>query len=416
MPTFRYQVIDAKGKESRGSKDMASKKDLIAYLRGEGFIPVSIEEGGGINTSAISKAFAKSSAKKAKGGKVKMIDIALFCRQLATLVNAGVNILEAVDDIADMANNARLRDILKQVAEDLRGGIPLSDSLRKHKVFSKTLTSMVEVGEKSGKLAKVLADLATYLENNVKLMRKVKAASTYPMVIGCFFIIVLLALVLGIIPKFEEMFKSFGAALPLPTQIVMGVSRFMIRNILYIIFGAVAFATSFILFKRSPGGHYIYDKYLFKIPVFGQIYIKIVLARFFQTLSTLVKSGVDIITSLEISTNVADNLYIESILRGVRERVLEGNPLGNEMAKLEIFPRMVTRMTAVGEKSGQLDAMFDKITDYFTDEVDAAVASMSSIVEPILIVGLGFIVGIAVTAMYLPIFQLAAAMMSGQGA
>ncbi|MCL2334893.1 MAG: type II secretion system F family protein, partial [Endomicrobia bacterium] len=199
---FRYQAIDAKGQSSKGSKDMASKKDLIAFLRGEGFVPVSIEEVGGANRAAISKAFAKSSANKAKGGKVKTVDIALFCRQLATLVNAGVNILEAVDDIADMSNNARLRSILKNVAEDLRGGIPLSDALRKHKVFSKTLTSMVEVGEKSGKLAKVLGDLATYLENNVKLMRKVKAASTYPMVIGGFFIIVLLVLVLGIIPRF----------------------------------------------------------------------------------------------------------------------------------------------------------------------------------------------------------------------
>ncbi|MCL2334960.1 MAG: type II secretion system F family protein, partial [Endomicrobia bacterium] len=233
---------------------------------------------------------------------------------------------------------------------------------------------------------------------------------------GGFFIIVLLVLVLGIIPRFEDMFKSFGATLPLPTRVVMGVSRFIIHNLPWITLGVIAFITAFIMFKRSPGGHFIYDKTLFKIPIFGKIYIKIVLARFFQTLSTLVKSGVDIISSLEISMNVADNLYIESILRSVKERVLEGNPLGSEMAKLEIFPRMVTRMTAVGEKSGQLDAMFDKITDYFTDEVDAAVASMSSIIEPILIVGLGFIVGIAVTAMYLPIFNLAGAMMAGQGA
>ena len=419
MPLFRYQAVDSKGQTLRGSKDVPTKKDLISFLRSEGLTPITIDDaaGGGVRSSftrASSQGKAKTSAfKGGRGGKVKMDDIALFCRQLATLVGAGVNLLEAVDDISDMSNNASLRVILKTVAEDLKSGTTLSDSLRKHKVFSKTLTSMVEVGERSGKLAKVLSDLASYLENNVKLMRKIKSASTYPMFIGCFFIVVLLALVLGIIPRFEEMFSSFGAELPLPTKVVMGFSRFMMRNFHWILLGVASLVTGFILFKRNPKGNYIYCKMLFKIPIFGKIYIKMVLARFFQTLSTLVKSGVDIITSLEISTNVVDNSYAESLLKQIKDRVLEGNQLGFEMEKFEMFPRMVTRMTIVGEKSGQLDAMFDKITDYFTDEVDTAVAGMSSIIEPVLIVGLGVIVGVAVTAMYLPIFSMASAMMGG---
>ena len=413
MPLFKYEVIDENRKHSSGSKEMSSKKELISYLMAEGYRPIRIEESGGISTSSISKAFAKSTSKKAASGRVKLEDIAVFCRQLSTLVNAGVNVLEATEDISEMTTSAKLGSILKQVADDLRSGIPLSDSMRKHKEFSKTLTSMVEVGEKSGKLAKVLADLADYLESNVKLIRKVKAASTYPMIIGIFFGLVLIGLVVFLIPMFEEMFMSFGSELPLPTMILMNISRFVISNSLFIILGAVALFFGFKMFKKTPKGKMIVHKAMFSIPIFGKIYIKIVLARFFQTLSTLVKSGVDIISSLEISINVVDNVYIENILSLVKEKVLAGNPLGVEMARLPIFPRMVTRMTTVGEKSGQLDAMFDKITDYYNDEVDATVASLSSIVEPILIVGMGFIVGVAVVAMYLPIFNLATAMMTG---
>ncbi|MDR1941819.1 MAG: type II secretion system F family protein [Endomicrobium sp.] len=413
MPKFSYHAVDPQGKEVKGVKDLANKKEVIAALRAEGYMPLNVEEAGAISRAASSLTKSSAANNKGKSGKVKMDDIALFCRQLSTLVNAGVSLLEATEDVSAMTSSPRLGYILSEVADDLRSGITLSESMKKHKEFSKTLTSMVEVGEKSGQLSKVLGDLADYLEANVKLLRKIKSASTYPMVIGCFFIVVLLALVLGIIPKFEDMFKSFGADLPLPTKIVMNISNFMIDNIVIIALCVISFFVGFRMFKKNKAGRMIYDRTLFKIPIFGATYLKIVLARFFQTLSTLVKSGVDIVSSLEISINVIDNVYIEGIMKEVRGKVLAGNPLGDEMAKLSIFPRMVTRMTAVGEKSGQLDSMFDKITDYFNDEVDAVVASMSSIIEPVLIVGLGFIVGIAVTAMYLPIFSLATAMMAG---
>jgi type IV pilus assembly protein PilC len=417
MPRFNYIAVDSQGKEVKGYMDMGLKKEVISALRAQGFTPINVSEAGAISKASASmqKSSAASKAAKGKSGKVKLEDIALFCRQLSTLVNAGVSLLDSIDDVSNMTNSARLSYILKEISSDLKGGFPLSDSMRKHKEFSKTLTSMVEVGEKSGQLAKVLSDLAEYLEENVKLLRKIKSASTYPMVIGCFFIVVLLALVLGIIPKFEDMFKSFGADLPLPTKIVMNISNFMIDNIIVIILSVVAFFVGFRTFKKSKGGRQIYDRTLFKIPIFGKTYLKIVMARFFQTLSTLVKSGVDIVSSLEISINVVDNVYVEKLLKTVKQNVLGGNPLGDELARMPIFPMMVTRMTAVGEKSGQLDAMFDKITDYYNDEVDAVVASMSSIIEPVLIVGLGFIVGIAVTAMYLPIFSLASAMMTGSG-
>ncbi|MDR1195682.1 MAG: type II secretion system F family protein [Endomicrobium sp.] len=415
MPLFKYQAVDSKGQTVRGTKEFPSKREVISFLRGEGLIPVSIEEGGGAK-AALTRSFSNAVKPKYKSaaktpGAIKIDDIALFCRQLATLVGAGVNLLEAVDDISDMSNNPKMRATLKEVAEELRSGTPLSDALKKHKMFTKTLTSMVEVGERSGKLSKVLGDLALYLENNVKLIRKIKSASTYPLFIGCFFVLVLLALIVGIIPRFEEMFMSFGADLPAPTKIVMGVSRFVISNGLWIFLGAVSLVVGFILFKKTPRGNLLYCQLLFKMPIFGKIYMKMVLARFFQTLSTLVKSGVDIVASLDISTNVMDNSFAESIMRKVKAKVLEGNQLGMEMERYEMFPRMVTRMTIVGEKSGQLDAMFDKITDYFTDEVDAAVATISSVIEPVLIIGLGFIVGLAVTAMYLPIFYLASAMM-----
>jgi len=387
--------------------EASSKKDLISILRSEGLVAVSIEDLSSGASPVLSKSFVRGGRRK----RVRIDDIAIFCRQLATLVNAGVNLLEGIEDVSDMSVNPSLRDLLRKVASSIREGSTLSDAMSEHKVFNKTLVAMVSVGEKTGKLAKVLSDLAVYLESAVKLQRQVKAASTYPIFVGGFFALVLLLLVLVIIPKFDVMFQSFGADLPLPTQMVMNVSNFVINNFILMIVLLVALIIGFKIFKRSPGGRYMYDKALFKLPIFGNIYTKIVLARFFQTFATLVKSGIDIIGSIDIAMKVPDNAYIEGVLTDVKEKVMEGNSLGDELSKHKIFPRMISRMTAVGEKSGQLDAMFEKITDYYTDEVNAAVSMLSSIIEPVLIVFLGFIVGIVVVAMYLPIFRLAFVMM-----
>jgi len=253
--------------------------------------------------------------------------------------------------------------------------------------------------------------LANFIEKSSKLRKKIKAAASYPMFIGCFFIVIMLALVLGIIPKFEAMFLSFGADLPLPTQILMSISRFILSKIVFFIAFFIVLIIVFKFCMKIPAFKLAFDKFLFKIPVFGNIYLKMLFASFFQTLSTLIASGVDIISSLQIASKTVNNSYIRFVLKSIEEKVVSGEQFSSEMDKHFIFPKMIVRMTAVGEKSGQLSSMFYKITDYYSDEVDSIVASLSAIMEPILIVGLGFIVGTAVIALYLPIFNMASAML-----
>ena len=254
--------------------------------------------------------------------------------------------------------------------------------------------------------------MATHIENSVKLRRKIKSAASYPIFVGSFFVIVFIGIVFVLIPKFEDMFASFGASLPWATQVVIDASHFMINKIVYIIAFFILLYISFRIWTKSPEGLRQWHKLFFKIPKFSPIYSKMVFANFFQTLSTLVKSGVDIVTSVQIATRTVNNTYLKSILTDIREAIVGGSFFSTEMDKQILFPKMVVKMTAVGEKTGQMEEMFLKITDYYQDEVDAAVAGISAIVEPVLIVGLGFMVGICVIALYLPIFNMANAMVN----
>jgi type IV pilus assembly protein PilC len=352
--------------------------------------------------------------KKSTSGKVKSEEVAIFCRQMATLVNAGVNILDAVSDIAMMMNNPYFSATLIKVAESVKAGKTLSESLGEYpKIFDSAFLSMILVGEKSGKLSEVLEDLAFYMEKTVKLRRKIKSAASYPVFVGCFFILVFFGLVLGLIPKFEEMFSSFGAVLPLPTRIVMGFSRFIIAKMPFLIAGLIACFITFKIVTKSPQGKMAWHKFFFKVPIFATIYTKMVFARFFQTLSTLIRSGVDIVSSLQIATGTVNNTYVRSLLTDIRDGVIAGETFSSKMDQYVLFPKIIVRMTAVGEKSGQLDQMFEKITDYYSDEVDVAVATLSAVIEPVLIIFLGFTIGIAVIALYLPIFNMAGAMSGG---
>lgn len=411
MSKFLYKAMDSSGKIINEVVNASSKADLISSLKAKNLILLSIKENPYRSLYSIlnEKVIALTTS---KSGKVTIDELAVFCRQIATLVNAGVNVFNAILDMSTMSQNKYFSRVLTVIAEDLRGGKTLSDSMAQYpKIFDNTFVSMIMVGEKSGKLPKVLIDLANFIEKSSKLRKKIKAAASYPMFIGCFFIIIMLALVLVIIPKFEAMFLSFGADLPLPTQILMSVSRFILSKILFFIAFFVLFIILFKFLMKIPAFKLAFDKLLFKIPIFGNIYLKMLFASFFQTLSTLIASGVDIISSLQIASKTVNNSYIKFVLKAIEDKVVSGEQFSSEMDKHFIFPKMIVRMTAVGEKSGQLSSMFYKITDYYSDEVDSIVASLSAIMEPILIVGLGFIVGTAVIALYLPIFNMASAML-----
>jgi len=411
MARFLYKAMDSTGKIVNGVVDASSKANLISELKSKNLVLLSLKENSyrSLYSMLNDKVVALTTS---KSGKVSIDELAVFCRQIATLVNAGVNVFNAILDMSTMSQNKYFSKVLTSIAEDLRGGKTLSDSMSKYpKIFDNTFVSMIMVGEKSGKLPKVLLDLANFIEKSSKLRKKIKAAASYPMFIGCFFIVIMLALVLGIIPKFEAMFLSFGADLPLPTQILMSISRFILSKIVFFIAFFIVLIIVFKFCMKIPAFKLAFDKFLFKIPVFGNIYLKMLFASFFQTLSTLIASGVDIISSLQIASKTVNNSYIRFVLKSIEEKVVSGEQFSSEMDKHFIFPKMIVRMTAVGEKSGQLSSMFYKITDYYSDEVDSIVASLSAIMEPILIVGLGFIVGTAVIALYLPIFNMASAML-----
>ncbi len=410
MPKIHYKAKNARGRLINASIEAANANRAMEMLVAKGYTEIEIKKS---LIDSIKKLGLTN--KRAETGKVKMNDIAVFARQLATMVNAGVNILEAVQDVSMMVQNKYFSGVLQRVVKDIKNGLPLSQALSKHKqVFDNTFVSMISVGERSGQLGEVLLDLADYIENSVKLRRKIKSAAAYPIFVGSFFLIVFLGIVLFLIPKFEEMFASFGADLPALTKMVVSLSHFVLDRALYIIGFLVVLFIVFKIVTKTPQGLLLWHKSFFKIPVFGPIYTKMIFARYFQTLSTLVKSGVDIVVSIQISASTVTNTYIKGILENIRSAVISGQSFSANMEKYNVFPRLVIRMTAVGEKTGQMDEMFLKVTDYYNEEVNTTVASLSSIIEPVLIVGLGIMVGFIVVALYLPIFSMAGAMVNQQ--
>jgi type IV pilus assembly protein PilC len=330
------------------------------------------------------------------------------------MINAGVSIVEAVSDIGTSIPNPEFKKVLHSIASDIKQGSSFSDALRKHgKVFDRFFVSMIKSGEESGSLDLVMNDLAIYLEKGMKLRGRVKSASMYPAFVGVFFLAVVAGMVFFLIPKFKKLFLSIGTDLPLPTKMVMNVSEVAVRNapvVILLMVGAVIFIV-FALKTRS--GRLIYDRVLLKIPIFGILITKVILARFFQTLATLLKSGVDIVASLEIAGRVVNSIPVEKMVENIRLRVMEGSSLAVEMVNYRFFPRMAVTMVSVGEKSGRVDELLTKISEFFTEEVDATVEGLSAIIEPIMIVFLGFIVGIFIVAMYLPVFKMASGMMGG---
>lgn len=410
MPKFKYRAVNSIGLAVSGSVNAMNENAAVSELSMKGFSKIELRK------SSLGGFLADLDArlkKSTSSTKVKTTEVAVVSRQLATLVNAGVNILEAVSDVAVMVQNAYFSSVLLKVAEDIRSGSTMSQSLSKYKkIFDNTFISMISVGEKTGQLGKVLLDLAEYLENSVKLIRKIKSASAYPIFVGVFFVIVFFGMVLVLIPKFQDMFASFGAELPLPTQIVMNFSNFFIDKLPIIIVLSIIAFICFKLWTKTAAGLLLWHKFFFKIPIFAPIYTKMLFARFFQTLSTLIRSGVDIVSSIQISSSTINNVYIKGILENIRTSVVAGQLFSANMEQYDVFPKMIVKMTAVGEKTGQMDDMFLKITDYYNDEVDAAVAGLSAVVEPVLIIGLGIMVGICVIALYLPIFNMANAMIN----
>ena len=399
MTNFAYKALDGRGAQAAGQIEGESKAAVAAALRSRGLTVLDLNE--------VKQGWGQITI----GGRVKAKDLTVFSRQFATMVNSGLSMLRCLYVLEEQTPNKKLAAVISEVRADVEAGISLSDSLEKHpRVFSKLYVSMVRAGELGGILDEVLNRLATQLEKEDSIRRAVKSAMVYPVLIGSFAIIVLLGMVLFLIPIFAGMYRDLGnAKLPFLTRIMMGISDAMLKFplniiILVIIIGAIY---GLIRLKRTDRGTHAWDRMKLHIPMgIGEIIRKLAVARFSRTLGTLITSGVPILQAIEITGQAAGNAVIEDAMGEVQQSVKEGQSITAPLERVSVFPAMVTQMISVGEETGSLDAMLNKIADFYEDEVNAAVKSLTSILEPILMLFVGGLVGLVVISMYLPIFNM----------
>jgi len=342
--------------------------------------------------------------------KVKSKDIVIFTRQFSTMIDAGLPLVQGLNILAEQSTNPTLKLILKQITRDVEGGSTLAEALKKHpKVFDALFVNLVAAGEAGGILDTILQRLASFIEKSEDLKSKIKGAMTYPIVVVAIAIIVIAVILIFVIPVFQEMFASFGSALPLPTQMVVNMSEFMKSNFIWMLLAIAALIFAYKQYRNSTGGRKTTDTLFLKLPIFGDLLKKTAVARFTRTLGTMLSSGVPILDSLEIVAKTAGNVVIEEIIYDVRSSIAEGQTIAEPLSENDVFPGMVTQMISVGEATGALDTMLNKVADFYDKEVDAAVDALTSMLEPLLMLFLGGAIGGLVVAMYLPIFSMAGA-------
>lgn len=396
MPiTFKWSGKNSRGTIESGEVVAASREEVIAILRRRNITPTVITE--------------KTTKKKfGFGGKVKDKDIVVFTRQFATMINAGLPLVQALEILSTQMENKNLARTVSNVKLDVEAGSTYADALRKHpRVFSELYVNMVAAGEAGGILDTILNRLAAYIEKAMKLKKKVKGAMIYPAVVTSVAVAVIVIIMVFVVPTFSKLFVSMGGTLPLPTRIIISISNFVGGIGGLIIFATiVAIGIAITQIRRTENGRRATDAILLKLPIFGTILNKVAVAKFTRTLGTLISSGVPILDGLDITAKTAGNKVIEYAVMDVRRAVAEGKTLAEPLSKVKAFPPMVTHMIAVGESTGALDAMLGKIADFYDDEVDAAVSNLTAMLEPLLIVFLGTTVGFIVVALYLPIFKI----------
>lgn len=340
-------------------------------------------------------------------GSVKGKDVVVFSRQFSTMISAGLPLIQCLDILASQEQNKSFAKIIRNIKEDIEGGSTLTDALKKYpKVFDDLFINMIAAGEAGGILDTILNRLATYLEKAMKLKRKVKGAMTYPAVVLFVSCAVITLLLVKVVPVFQSIFAGMGRELPLLTQFLIDLSNFITNNSLYIVGALVVALVALVKFYQTDRGRTLFDRMILKPPVIGPLMRKVAIAKFTRTLSTMISSGVPILDGLEIVSRTAGNKIVERALMETRKNISEGKTIAEPLAATSVFPPMVVQMIAVGEATGSLDSMLTKIADFYDDEVETAVNAMTSMLEPMLMVFLGGVVGGMIVAMYLPIFQI----------
>ncbi len=398
MNTYRYVAKDKNGRTVSGIAAGDSELEVSEILHKRELIIVSIEQ---------AKEKAALTRVKGEGKKVKLDDLVIFIRQLATLVDSGVNLAQSLRIMSEQVENKNLKAVVVAMCQDIEEGVSFSQALSKHpNIFSELFVNMVRAGETSGKLAEVLNRLAAYLEKTAALTRKIRSSLVYPAVVVTMAVLITAVLLLKVVPTFKGIFELLGGQLPLPTQILIMVSD-LLRNYFLILVGLLV--TSVFLFKKliaTQRGRYIFDKYKLKAPVLGSLFRKWSIVKFSRTFSTLVKSGIAVLTALEIVSKTSGNKVIEEAVRGCSKSVRDGEPIYKPLSKSGVFPPLVCSMINVGEQTGQLEKLLGKIADFYDEQVDAAAAALTSMIEPLVISLLGIVIGGIVVSWFLPIFNI----------
>ena len=393
--TFMWKGRSPDGEILSGEYVTENKQELINYLRKRKIIITSLKEK--------SKEF---SLKLFENKNVSVKDMGVFTRQFATMINSGLPMVQCLDILSEQMEKEYFKKIVSTVKTDVEGGSTLSDALGKHTIFSELYVNMVDAGEAGGILDLILNRLAVYLEKADALARKVKSALMYPTVVCVVATGATIFMLVFIIPTFARMFSDFGGELPLPTKIVMALSTFLRTKWYLLVGGTTAAIILFKRFKATETGQMKLDQLMLKIPVLGTVIRKSAVARFTRTLGTLVSSGVPILSGLEITAKTAGNKVVEKAVNATKESISQGNTIADPLKASGVFPPMVTQMISVGEQTGALDEMLDKIANFYDDEVDTAVEALTSVIEPVMIVVMGVIVGGMLISMYLPMFKL----------
>jgi type IV pilus assembly protein PilC len=395
MPTYVYNAREAgSGREFRSTLDASTEQAAIATLLNRNLLVVSIQE--------------KVSKKgRTAGGKVSLSDLVVFTRQLATMIDAGLAMVQSLQALADQSSNKIMRDVIKDVCVRVEGGDSFSTALQKHpKAFTKLYVRMVDAGEKGGLLAEILSRLATYLENTARLRKKVKSAMMYPTVVTVVAISITTFLLMKIVPVFGEIYSGFNAKLPGPTNFMIGLSNLLNAYKWYLLVGVIGMVYGWLAFIKTKQGREFWDGVRIKLPVFGAIAHKICLARFTRTFASLVRSGVPILEVMNITANTCGNVVMEKAIRTASLDIEKGEGISNSLGKHPVFPVMIIRMLTAGEQTGKIDAMLERVANFLDEEVDTTLSGLTSLIEPLLIVFLGVVVGGIVICMFLPIFKL----------
>jgi type IV pilus assembly protein PilC len=403
MAQFKYTAKTAQGKTIEGVIDAPLQKAATDKLRSQRFQVVSITE----------MKLAPSFLDKIPflRGSVGNKDLVIFSRQLATLVSAGVPIVQGLNILLEQVQNPVFRNVINGVRTDIESGIAIADALKKHPIaFSELYVSMIRAGETGGVLDTILERLSSYLEAAEELRSKVKGAMVYPIVICGVAGSVTIFLLVAVIPTFKTVFASFGSELPLPTQVLLAISDFLRHNFMYLLVVPIGLWVGLKQWAKTDAGSRIIDGNLLKIPVFGDMLKKVSVAKFTRTLGTLIKSGVPILQALDTVAKTAGNRIVEGAIQMARESIREGEKIADPLRESGVFPPMVIQMISVGEETGNLETMLNKIADFYDQEVDTAVKAATSLIEPIIICVMGVVIGAIVICMFLPIFQMSSLM------